>query len=70
MSSQINQKCNLCGACAVACPTGSISKGSRTYVVDGDTCTNCLLCAPVCPVDAIENALLPPRPAKKTRAKR
>ncbi|MGZ3651169.1 MAG: indolepyruvate ferredoxin oxidoreductase subunit alpha [Bdellovibrionota bacterium] len=67
MSSQINEKCNFCGACQPACPTQSISKGGRTFVVDSDTCTNCLLCAPVCPVDAVENLLLPPKRKKKTK---
>jgi NAD-dependent dihydropyrimidine dehydrogenase PreA subunit len=36
-------------------------KGSRVYVVDADTCTDCLQCAPVCPVDAVENPILPKR---------
>jgi NAD-dependent dihydropyrimidine dehydrogenase PreA subunit len=65
MSSQINDRCNLCGACQPACPTQSILRGARTFVVDADTCTDCLLCVPVCPVDAVENALRPPRPKKK-----
>ncbi len=65
MASQINEKCNLCGACLPACPTNSIMKGDRAFVVDTDSCTNCLLCAPVCPVDAVENPLRPVAKKKK-----
>jgi ferredoxin len=66
VASQINEKCNLCGVCLPACPTGSILKGRQTYIVDADSCTDCLLCAPVCPVDAVENPILPPRRSKKS----
>jgi NAD-dependent dihydropyrimidine dehydrogenase PreA subunit len=65
MPSEINDKCNLCGACLPACPTASILKGGRTFVVDSDTCTDCLLCAPVCPVDAVVNPRLPPKKKKR-----
>ena len=46
-----NDRCTACGACAAACPTGSIliNKSSSTNV---ETCILCCACAKVCPADA------------------
>ena len=57
MASKINSKCIVCGDCFRACPTGSIYQGGQTFVVDSDTCLDCMTCIPICPVDAIENPL-------------
>lgn len=53
--------CTACGACAAACPTGSISvdETSSTYV---ETCILCCACVKICPENA--RALKDPNIAK------
>ncbi|MGA2573641.1 MAG: 4Fe-4S binding protein [Candidatus Methanomethylicaceae archaeon] len=45
-------RCILCGKCRNACPTGSI----KFTVETRGFCTNCNLCAEVCPVKAIDTS--------------
>ncbi len=52
MAYKITEDCIMCGACAAECPTGCISEGDETYVIDADACISCGACADVCPVDA------------------
>ncbi len=49
------QKCAVCGACEVECPTGSISidKSNRYYVINAGTCSDCASCVDLCPTEAI-----------------
>jgi ferredoxin len=63
MSYFINEKCTLCGACLIECPTASILVGTTQYYIDADTCNDHAACVAVCPVDAI--AILKITPSKK-----
>lgn len=49
--------CNLCGACASACPTGAISISGDAVVTDISSCILCMACSAACPQKA---RILPP----------
>jgi len=50
---RITEECIACGICADECPSGSISEGEETFVINQDTCTECGACKDACPNDAI-----------------
>ena len=58
MSYKITDECISCGACEPECKNEAIKEGNTTYVIDPNTCTECVgwfpasKCAEVCPVDA------------------
>lgn len=54
MAHYIEQGCIRCGACVEECPTNSISSAEPIFLIDADTCTDCMVCVPVCPVDVIK----------------
>lgn len=37
-----SDECTLCGDCVSVCPTGSIRKQGGAYVVNPETCDECL----------------------------
>ena len=43
------QRCNDCGRCVLACPTGALDKLMN---VDGEKCINCMVCRYRCPTFA------------------
>jgi ferredoxin len=53
----ITEDCVNCGACERMCPSGGISEGEETFMIDPDRCSECVgfhhtqQCARVCPVD-------------------
>lgn len=57
MANMITEECVNCGACEPMCPSGGISMGEETFVIDPDVCSECVgfhhtqQCARVCPVD-------------------
>lgn len=53
MAYQISDECIKCGACEGECPTGAISEGDATFVIDEATCIDCGACEATCPVNAI-----------------
>ena len=59
MAHVITQKClgEQYGSCALVCPVDCIHpgdyKGEPFMIIDPDTCIDCGLCIPECPVDAI-----------------
>lgn len=59
MAMKITEDCIACGACLPVCPTESISEGETIYVINAETCVECVghydepQCASVCPVDSI-----------------
>lgn len=53
MAYVISDECISCGSCEGECPTGAISPGDSTYVIDPDACIDCGSCASACPVEAI-----------------
>ena len=65
MAMNITEDCISCGACLPECPTDSISEGDTIYVIDANTCVECVghfdtqQCASVCPVDCIVKAQPP-----------
>ena len=55
----ITDECINCDVCEPECPNGAISQGDEIYVIDPDSCTECVghfdepQCQVVCPVDCI-----------------
>ena len=55
----ITDECINCDVCEPECPNGAISQGDEIYVIDPDSCTECVghfdepQCQQVCPVDWI-----------------
>jgi Fe-S-cluster-containing hydrogenase component 2 len=58
MATMITEACFNCGVCERMCPSDGISKGSETFVIDPELCTECVgfnhtqQCARVCPIEA------------------
>jgi ferredoxin len=59
MPHRITEECTYCGACEPECPVNAISPGDSIYVIDENTCVDCVgyhdeaACAAICPVDCI-----------------
>ena len=59
MALKILEGCIACDACVPPCPTNSISVADPIYVIDHETCTECIgdasspTCIEACPVDCI-----------------
>lgn len=57
-SRTINDECNACLACGQRCPTGALqaeqTDAGRGISFEVGLCTDCGLCAQVCPMDAVE----------------
>ncbi len=58
MASTITDDCIGCGNCEPECPCGAISKAGDVYVVDPETCGDCLTTGgcvgvEICPTEAI-----------------
>lgn len=57
MAYQITEDCINCAACEPDCPTVSITAGPDIYVIDPDTCVECVgyfdapQCVALCPID-------------------
>jgi ferredoxin len=62
MAMRITDECISCGACEPECPTNSISEGEDIYVINPETCVECVgyfdepQCVSVCPVECIVKA--------------
>lgn len=65
MASQIQSNCEKCGMCLPACPTGSVYRADVQFLIDSDTCLDCLHCVEVCPTQAITNPKVKPKDRKK-----
>ncbi len=59
MALKITDACINCDVCEPECPNQAISPGSEYYVIDPESCTECVghydkpQCQIVCPVDCI-----------------
>jgi len=59
MALMITDQCINCDVCEPECPNGAISEGEEYYVIDPDSCTECVghfntpQCVEVCPVSCI-----------------
>jgi len=59
MSLIITDECIACDACREECPNEAIDEGDPIYLIDSDTCSECVgsfdepQCIEVCPVDCI-----------------
>jgi len=57
MALKINDRCVNCWACVDVCPTSSILKARRHFVINPKTCTECEgsyeepQCASICPIE-------------------
>lgn len=59
MSLMITDECINCDVCEPECPNEAISQGDEIYVINANSCTECVghydtpQCIDVCPVDCI-----------------
>jgi ferredoxin len=57
MAILITDECITCHACEPECPNSAISLAAEIYVIDPESCTECVgfsetpMCAYVCPID-------------------
>ena len=49
MAYVLSDDCISFGTCEGACPVGAISMGADHYEIDHNQCTDCVICAGVCP---------------------
>jgi len=55
----ILEECISCDACVAPCPTNSITADDPIYIIDPNTCTECVgfadvpTCVEACPIDCI-----------------
>lgn len=60
MALKITEECINCDVCEPVCPNEAISFGGEIYVIDPDSCTECVghfdepQCLMLCPVESIE----------------
>lgn len=60
MALMITEECINCDVCEPECPNGALSQGDGIYIIDPDSCTECVghfdapQCVEVCPVDCIQ----------------
>jgi ferredoxin len=55
MASVVTENCIKCKYmdCVDVCPMSAFHEGPNFLVIDPDECTDCLMCVPECPVEAI-----------------
>jgi|SRR5690606_10871740 len=55
MTHVVAEPCVLCkhADCVEVCPVDAFREGENCLVIDPDSCIDCTLCVPACPVDAI-----------------
>lgn len=52
-------ECTGCGKCQPVCPVGAITGGGSYYVIEADTCNECIgfsespLCIAECPIEGV-----------------
>ena len=67
---KINDRCVNCYACVDVCPTGSIVKARKHFVINPTTCTECVgsfddpQCASICPIECAIPTRTAPQPAR------
>lgn len=51
---EVQEKCIQCDNCRVVCPDNAVIQFQDSYAIDPWSCSLCMICVEVCPVDVIK----------------
>jgi ferredoxin len=69
MTHIVNEKCIKCKytTCVEVCPVSCFYEANNMLAINPDECIDCGVCIPECPIEAIENDILPDNSSPERR---